>query len=155
MVVNLTQEGYDKLSKEYVYLKTTRRMEVADALETARLKGDLRENAEYDAAKDEQAHLERRISELENSLADVRIIDGEDIDPNKAYIGAYVTLRDETAGNEVVYRLVSKEEASLKEKKLSVDSPIGKALVGLAVNDSVDVVIPAGMKKYTILKIER
>jgi transcription elongation factor GreA len=155
MRVNLTREGFEKLSEELKRLKTVKRREIAMALELARAKGDLSENAEYDAAKDEQAHLERRIAELETSLVNVRIIDGHDIDPNKAFIGAHITLIDQDSQASITYMLVSKEEASLKEKKISVESPIGAAIVGKAVGDEVDVTIPAGKKRYKITKIER
>ncbi|MFC1809098.1 GreA/GreB family elongation factor, partial [Candidatus Omnitrophota bacterium] len=111
--------------------------------------------AEYDAAKDEQAHLEKRLFELENTLTNVRIIDGQDIDPNKAFIGAHVTLADQESDASLEYTLVSKEEASLKDKKISVESPIGAAMVGKEVGDSIEVVIPAGKKCYKITKIER
>lgn len=155
MPVNLTREGFEKLSEELKYLKTVKRREIAHALDVARQKGDLRENAEYDAAKDAQAHLEARLAELENILHDVRIIDGADIDPNKVYIGATVTLDDIVAHAEIIYTIVSKEEANFKEKKISAESPIGKALIGKEVGDEVTIVIPAGEKKYCIKKIER
>jgi transcription elongation factor GreA len=155
MRVNLTRAGFEKLSEELKRLKTVKRREIATALELARAKGDLSENAEYDAAKDEQAHLERRIAELEGSLVNVRIIDGQDIDPNKAFIGAHITLIDQDSHASITYMLVSKEEASLKEKKISVESPIGSAIVGKAVGDEVEVTIPAGKKRYKLTKIER
>ncbi len=155
MPINLTREGFEKLEEELKYLKTYKRREIAEALEVARAKGDLKENAEYDAAKDEQAHLEKRLYELENTLADARIIDSEDIDPTKAFIGAHITLVDEDRDATIQYTLVSKEEASLKEKKISVESPIGAAIVGKEVGAIVEVVIPAGEKRYKITKIER
>lgn len=155
MAINLTPEGYEKLTKELNYLKTTKRLEIADDLETARLKGDLRENAEYDAAKEAQAHLEKKIAELENTLANGRIINEEDIDPTKAFIGATLTLEDLNRNQTVKYMLVSQEEANFKEKKISVDSPIGKALTGKSVGDSVEVTVPAGVLRYKLLNIER
>jgi transcription elongation factor GreA len=155
MRVNLTRAGFEKLSEELKRLKTVKRREIANALDLARAKGDLSENAEYDAAKDEQAHLERRIAELEGSLVNVRIIDGQDIDPNKAFIGAHITLIDQDSRASITYMLVSKEEASLKEKKISVESPIGSAIVGKEVGDEVEVTIPAGKKRYKLTKIER
>ena len=155
MAINLTRDGFEKLQNEMTYLKTVRRREVAEALDIARQKADLRENAEYDAAKDEQAHLEARLAELEKTLADVRIIDDEDIDDSKAYLGAYVTVLDVDRDKEVTYMLVSKEEANLQEKKISIDSPIGGAILGKEVGDEVTVEVPARTISYKILKIER
>ncbi len=151
----LTREGFEKLKKELDYLKTVRRREIIEAIAVAREKGDLRENAEYDAAKNEQAHLEKRIFELDQKLNHVTIIDDQDIDHTKAFLGAKVTLNDLVNKREIRYMLVSKEEADLKAMKISVESPVGRAILGKEVGAEIQVVIPAGTLKYKILKIER
>ena len=151
----LTREGFEKLNKELTYLKTVRRREIIEAIAVAREKGDLRENAEYDAAKNEQAHLEKRIFDLENKLNHVTIIDDQDIDHTRCFIGATVHLHDLVNKREIKYMLVSKEEADLKAMKISVDSPVGRAILGKEVGVEVQVTIPAGTLKYKIIKIER
>jgi transcription elongation factor GreA len=155
MAVHLTQEGYDRLNKELHHLATVKRREIAEALEVARAKGDLRENAEYDAAKNEQAHLEKRIHDLQEKLAHAKILDHNAISSDKVYLGAHVTLMDENRKTEIRYMIVSKEEADLKTGKISSESPIGRALIGKSVGDKVEVTIPAGTLKYKVLKIER
>lgn len=152
---HLTREGFEKLNKELTYLKTVRRREIVEAIAVAREKGDLRENAEYDAAKNEQAHLEKRIFELENKLNHVTIIDDQDIDHTKALLGATVHLLDVTNKREIKYMLVGKVEADLKTGKISVESPVGRAILGKEVGAEVQVTIPAGTLKYKIIKIER
>jgi len=151
----LTREGYEKLKKELEYLQTTKRREVIDAIATARAHGDLRENAEYDAAKNEQGYLEKRIAELDDILANATVIDDSQIDNSKAYLGATLTLQDLDKDKEIRYMLVSKEEASLKEGKISIDSPVGKQLLGKPIDSLVEVTIPAGTLRYKIIKIER
>lgn len=155
MTVRLTREGYEKLKQELQHLKTVKRPEVIKALAEARAHGDLRENAEYDSAKAAQHNLEKRIGELESQLVDVAIIDSDQIDKDKAYLGATVFLRDVAQGKELKYMLVSKEEADFKAGKISSDSPVGHQLLGKKVGDVVEVVIPAGRTTYKILKIER
>lgn len=151
----LTRAGYEKLTKELHHLKTVRRREIIEAIAVAREKGDLRENAEYDSAKNEQAHLEKRIFELENKLNHVTIIDDQDIDHTRCFIGATVLLHDLVNKREIKYMLVSKEEADLKTMKISVESPVGRAILGKEVGVEVVVTIPAGTLKYKIIKIER
>lgn len=155
MATHLTREGYEKLRKELEHLKTVKRREISHALAVAREKGDLRENAEYDAAKNEQAHLEKRIAELEHKIVGARILDEQEIDDSKVLIGATVHLKDLVANRELDYKLVAKEEADLKDKKISIESPVGRALMGKEVGDEVQVQIPAGTLKYKILKIQR
>ena len=152
---HLTREGFERMQKELTHLKTVRRREIVEAIAVAREKGDLRENAEYDAAKNEQAHLEKRIFELENKLNHVTIIDDQDIDNTKAFLGATVHLEDLTNKREIKYMLVGKEEADLKAMRISVESPVGRAILGKSVGDEVKVTIPAGTLKYKIIKIER
>jgi len=153
--VYLTKEGFQKLQDELDRLKRVERLRISKAIGEARLLGDLSENAEYDAAKDAQAHCEARISELEDMLARVRIIDHEDIPKDKAFIGAKVTLIDAETDSEERYMLVSHEEANYDEGKISIQSPIGKALLGHKVGEIVDIKVPAGVLKYKITKIER
>lgn len=155
MTVRLTREGYEKLMAELQRLKRVRRPEVIKALAEARAHGDLRENAEYDAAKLAQHQLESRISELQSQLIDVQIIDDAPIEKDKAYLGATLHLKDLEKGGDLMYMLVSKEEADFKAGKISVESPVGRHLLGKKAGDVVEVVIPAGKMKYKILKIER
>ncbi|MBM3253230.1 MAG: transcription elongation factor GreA [Candidatus Omnitrophica bacterium] len=151
----LTREGYEKLREELNFLRTVKRMEIAKHLEHARSMGDLRENAEYDSAKDAQAHLEKRISELENKLGNASLIDEEAIDKDRVLIGAKVTIMDLETKEECIYTLVSQEEADFSQNKISISSPVGKALLGHRVDEAVEVKIPKGTVRYKILKIER
>jgi len=155
MGAKLTREGYEKLKKELVYLQTTKRREVIDAIAKARAHGDLKENAEYDAAKNEQAFLEKRVAELDDILADATVLDESNMDCSKAYLGATLTLHDIGNDRELKYMLVSKEEASFKDGKISIDSPVGKHLLGKAVGEEVEITIPAGTLRYKLLQIER
>jgi len=151
----LSQQGYDKLDKELRDLKTRGRKEIAEEISEARSKGDLSENAEYDAAKEAQGHLEKRIAELENTLATASIIDDREIDSSKAYVLSTVTILNKKANKEMKYTLVSKDEADFKQGKISVDSPIGKAILGKEVGDVVKVKVPAGKLELELLNIER
>ena len=153
--IYLTKAGYEKLRNELERLKTTERRRIAKAIGEARLQGDISENAEYDAAKDAQAHCEARIAELEAKLAMVRIIENENIPADKIFIGAIVTLRDLDTKEELKYTLVSPEEADYEEGKISIYSPIGKALMGHAKGEEIPIHVPAGILKYKIIKIER
>lgn len=155
MVVRLTQQGLEKLQEELKYLKTVKRREVIEAIARAREKGDLRENAEYDAAREAQGHLEKRIAELSDQLSHVDIIDDSRMDQSKAFIGATVLLKDLNNAKELTYMLVSKEEADFKAGRISVESPIGKALLGKSVGEAVEIKVPAGMLKYKIEKVSR
>jgi len=151
----LSKEGYEKLDKELRDLKTRGRKEIAEEISEARSKGDLSENAEYDAAKEAQGHLEKRIAELENTLATATIIDDREIDSSKAYVLSTVTILNKKTNKEMKYTLVSKDEADFKQGKISVDSPIGKAILGKEVGDVVNVKVPAGSLELEILNIER
>ena len=153
--VFLTQAGYDKLEEELGFLKKVRRREISEQIGEARLKGDLKENAEYHAAKEEQASVEGRISELEYKLSRARIIERENIAKDKVYIGAIVTLLDLDTENQEVYILVSKEEADYSQNKISIESPIGGALLGKKIDEVVKVQVPAGELNYKVIKIER
>jgi len=143
------------MEKELRDLKTRGRKEIAEEIAEARAKGDLSENAEYDAAKEAQGYLEKKIAELEHTLATSEIIDDKNIDSSKAYLLSTVTILNKKTGKEMQYTLVSKDEADFKQKKISVDSPIGKALLGKEVGDVVSVDVPAGKLELEIKKIER
>ena len=151
----LSREGYEKLDKELRDLKTRGRKEIAEEIAEARAKGDLSENAEYDAAKEAQGMLEKRIAELENALANARILDEEDIKTDKAYLLSTVTIFNHKVEKEVKYTLVSKDEADFKQGKISVDSPIGQAILGTEIGDEVTVDVPAGTLELEIKNIER
>lgn len=151
----LSKEGYEKLDKELRDLKTRGRKEIAEEIAEARAKGDLSENAEYDAAKEAQGHLETKIAKLENTLATSTIIEKDDIDTSKAYLLSTVTILNKKTDKEMKYTLVSKDEADFKAGKISVDSPIGQAILGTEVGDKVSVDVPAGTLELEILNIER
>ncbi|MHC1590880.1 MAG: transcription elongation factor GreA [Candidatus Helarchaeales archaeon] len=153
--VYLSREGYEKLRKELEYLKKTKRREISKAIGEARAQGDLSENAEYDAAKDEQGYCEARIAELGGKLSEVRIVEDLDIPSDKVYIGAIVTLNDLDSGETLQYTMVSPEEADYDTNKLSILSPIGKGLMGNPPDVEVEVQVPAGVLHYKIVKIER
>jgi len=155
MTVRLTREGFEKLRQEFADLKGPRRREVIRALSEARAHGDLSENAEYDAAKEAQQQLESRINELDALLADVEIIDGADIDKDTVYLGARVKLFDVNKQKEILYVLVSKEEANFSLGKISVDSPVGRGLLGKKAGDIAEISIPAGKLTFKVLEIER
>lgn len=135
---------------ELTRLKTTGRAEIARAIAEAREKGDLRENAEYDAAKEAQGLHEAKIAELENALANSRIVDAETIDTSKVSILTKVTITNVTTKKKVTYQIVSEKEADLKLGKISVTSPIGKGLLGKSVGDVAEVTAPNGVMKFKI-----
>ena len=149
----LTQEGYDKLMQELDQLKTDGRAEVAKAIAEARDKGDLSENAEYDAAKDAQAMLEMKINELEKTFANARVIDASQLDDSKVTVLSHVTIKNKKSGKELTYQLVAHAEADLKAKKISVKSPIGEGLLGKEVGDIASIETPAGVLEFEIVKI--
>lgn len=149
----LTQEGHDRLKAELDELKTTGRMEAAKAIAEAREKGDLSENAEYDAAKDAQGMLELRINELEKVLVHARILDESMMDTSEVRLLTSVTIKNKKNGKQDTYKLVSESEANLKEKKISASSPIGKGLLGKKVGEIAAVQTPAGMMEFEVLLI--
>ncbi len=151
----LTQSGFEKLKDELDLLKKVKRREVARQLEKARQMGDLSENAEYDAAKEAQAHLEKRIRDLEDKLARARIIENENIPKDKVYVGATVKLLDKDSDETMEYVVVSPPEADYALNKISIDSPIGKALIGHKKDDVVEINVPAGLLRYQIMEIRR
>lgn len=149
----MSKEGFEELKKNLEYLKNIRRAEVANDIATAREKGDLSENAEYHAAKEEQALLEKKIVELEDSFARARIMDTSKVDTSKAVMLSKVKIKNLKTNTEVQYQLVSHAEADFKEKKISIKSPIGKGLLGAKVGDVVEIKVPAGLVKLEILDI--
>ena len=151
----LTKEGAKKLFDELNYLKRIKRPELITAIAEARRKGDLSENAEYDAVKEEQQKLETRIHKLEVMTSRVEILDEDKIPTDKAYLGAQVFLRDIETGNELYYILVNEYEADYAERKISISSPVGKSLLGKGVGDEVEVTVPRGILKYKLIKISR
>ena len=154
-VVYLTRERLVELEKELRHLKVHERTEIAAKIAEARGHGDLSENAEYDAAKEAQQHLELKIAKLEQTLARARIIDSKDLPNDKIYILSNVTLKDVKTKKVLTYKLVSPEEANFDENKISVTSPIGKGLIGKKVNDVVKISVPAGELSYQIIDISR
>jgi transcription elongation factor GreA len=151
----ITQEGYNIIKDELNHLIQVKRREIAQKLQTARAHGDLRENAEYDAAKEDQAMNERRIAELTEQLTSSSIIKDTDIPEGKAFLGSIVTIEDLNTQEELVYKLVSEPEADIMENKISIKSPVGRGLMGKEEGQKVEIQVPAGILKYRILKIQR
>ena len=148
-----TEEGFNRLKNELSYLKTKGRSKIAEQIAEARDKGDLSENAEYDAAKDAQGLLELKISKLEEIVSNARLIDESTIDTSKVSILTKVKIKNKKTGHTVEYTLVAEEEADLKTGRISLKSPIGKALLGKEKGDSVLVDVPAGKIEFEILEI--
>ena len=153
--IPMTRDGYEKLVKDLETLKTTKRREIADDIAKARAFGDLKENAEYDAAKNSQAMNEKRIADLQDKLVNVQIIDETKIPKDQIFIGAKVLLKDLKNQDEFTYSIVPQDEADFDEGKISVTSPIAKGLLGLKVGETAEIKIPAGVLKYKVLKISR
>lgn len=150
--IYLSREGYEKLMHELEYLKIVKRKELSSAVEHARLLGDLKENAEYDAAKEALAFNEKRIHELENKLSIAEIIENKAA-INSVCLGAKVKIVDVDSNEEVEYRMVGPDEADPANGFISISSPVGRALLGHKENDVIEVSIPAGTIKYRIAKI--
>ncbi len=148
-----TQTGLDKLKDELTDLKTRGRAEMAKAIQEARDKGDLSENAEYDAAKDAQGLLEMRIAKLENVLASARVLDESTIDLSRVQVLTKVKIRNLANNAEMTYSIVSEKEADLKAGKISSTSPIGKGLVGKAKGEIAEIQVPSGIMTLEILDI--
>jgi len=151
--VVMIRETYEKMIAEVQYLKSTKRKEVAAQLATARAHGDLKENSEYDAAKDAKSHLEGRIAMLEEKLSKAKVIDTADLDQSKTYLGATAKLKNLDSGDEFSYTLVTQEEANFDEGKISISSPIGKGLLGKSVGEVAEIQAPAGLIKLKVLEI--
>lgn len=150
-----TEEGFQKLREELNYLKDVERPKASNAIGEARDKGDLSENAEYDAAKDAQALLELRISKMEVTVANARIIDEAQLDTSKILIHSNVVIKNQANGKEMTYKLVAQSEADLRNGKISVDSPIGKGLLGKEVGDVAEIQVPNGKVLFEVMKISR
>lgn len=153
--VYLTRERLVALEQQLHELKTTGRKVMAQKIADARGHGDLSENAEYDAAKEEQQHLELKINKLEITLSRAKIIEAKDLPNDKIYILSRVKLRDLKTKDEFEYLLVSPEESDFEENKISVTSPIGKALLGKTKGETLEIKVPVGVLKYKILDINR
>ena len=155
-ITYLSREGYEKLNEDLRNCIVNERAEISRQIAEARDKGDLSENAEYDAAKDAQAMLEMKISKLEHIIANARILDDQQIDDNsKAYILSRVEILNHNIGKKLTYTLVAPEEADHKLGKISIQSPIGKSIIGRSVGDVLEIEVPAGQIKIEILNITR
>ncbi|MBQ5353435.1 MAG: transcription elongation factor GreA [Alistipes sp.] len=152
-IIYLTAEGYKKLKDELDHMRSVERPAASAAIAEARDKGDLSENAEYDAAREAQGMLEMKIAQMENTLANARIIDETKIDKNKVQILSKVTLLNHNNNRQVVYTIVAEHEANLREGKLAIGTPIAKALLGKKKGEVVEVTVPAGVLKFEILDI--
>lgn len=154
MAINyLTREGFERLTGELEDMKTRGRNEAARAIAEAREKGDLSENAEYDAAKEAQGLLELRINDLEKQLANARVLDASDVDTSKVTVLSKVTIMNTKNKAKITYQLVSESEADLKTKKVSVSSPMGKGLLGKIIGETATVVTPNGEMQFEIVDI--
>ena len=150
-----TAEGLKKLRGELDYLRDVERTKASNAIAEARDKGDLSENAEYDAAKEAQGMLELKISKLEGILANARLIDESQLDLSKILVHSTVKIKNQANGMEMKYKLVAQSEADLKSGKISVDSPIGKGLLGKQKGEVAEIQVPNGILKFDILEISR
>lgn len=149
----MTAEGYSALDAELKRLKTEERPAVIAAIAEARSHGDLSENAEYHAAKERQSFIEGRVAELEDKLARAQVIDVSRLSGSSVKFGATVTLLDEDSGEEAVYKIVGEDEADVRGGKVSITSPVARALIGKEEGDVVEVAAPGGPKSYEILKV--
>jgi transcription elongation factor GreA len=153
--VYLKRNRLVELEEELIKLKTIERKNMANKIAEARSHGDLSENAEYDAAKEEQTHLEMKINKIENILSRVKVLAPEDMPDGEVFVLANVKVKDITNKEEITYTLVSPEEADFEQDKISVVSPIGKALLGKKVGDCIEVDVPIGKMKYKILEVTK
>ena len=152
--VYMTQENFDKLKEELDYLKNEKRPEIQEAIGTAREHGDLRENAEYHAAREEQGMLEAKIRDMDDKLARTEIVDSSKIPTDAIYLGAKTELKDLDTGDIEIYQFVGSGEEDPINGKILVTSPFAKPLLGKKVNEEVDVTVPMGTLRYKIMKIE-
>lgn len=151
----ITNAGLQEMENELHHLKVVTRKEIAQKIKEAREQGDLSENAEYDAAMDEQRDIEARIKELEKMLKNVEVVDETEIDLGTVNIGCTVKVLDLEYNEEIEYRLVGSKESDILKRKISNEAPIGRALIGAKVGDTVDVEAPDGIFQYKILDIQR
>lgn len=152
--IPMTAEGFARLEDELKRLKTVERPAVARALEEARAHGDLSENAEYHAAKERQAFIESRMAELENKISRAQVIDTSNLSGGTIKFGATVTVQAEDEKESMKFQIVGEDEADVKSKRLSIKSPLARALIGKKAGDEVEVATPGGGKLYEILKVE-
>lgn len=152
--IPLTKESYEALQEELKRLIRVERPKVIQDIAEARSHGDLSENAEYDAAKNRQGFIEGRIQELNSKLARAYVVDLSNMKPDKVVFGSTVTLYDTVSEEEITYKIVGEDEADIKQGKISCTSPVGKALIGHKLDDSVRVKVPAGTKEYEIIDIK-
>ncbi|MCX6311771.1 MAG: transcription elongation factor GreA [Bacteroidetes bacterium] len=150
-----TEEGLKKLQEELHFLKTKERTSISKQIAEARDKGDLSENAEYDAAKEAQGLLEAKISKMQELVNNARIVDETNLDIDKVLILCKVTIKNVKTGQKMTYTLVPETEADLKTGRLSVNSPISKGLLGKKVGDVADVIVPSGAMKFEVIEISR
>lgn len=153
--VVLTYEGLQKLEQELEFLKAVKRREVAERIKQALSFGDISENSEYDEAKNEQAHVEGRIVQLENMLKNAKVIDEDDIKTDVVSVGSKVTILDMEFDEEIEYYIVGSAEANPSQFKISNESPVGSALMGKKKGTVVDVVVPDGIVKFKIISIKK
>ncbi len=149
----MTREGYESLQQELKRLKNVERPKIVREIGLAREHGDLSENAEYEAAKHQQGLLEGRIREIETKLSMAHLIDTSKAQAGTVVFGATIQLEDQDTGETVSYKIVGADESDIKQKKISVHSPIAKALIGRKVGDAVEVAIPAGRKEFVVLNV--
>lgn len=152
-ITYMTKDGYDRKMEEIAYLESVKRPEISRAIAEARDKGDLSENAEYDAAKEAQGLLEMKISQLKDLVANARIIDESKLSTDEVQMLNRVKIRNVGTGSEVEYTIVADSEANLREKKIAISTPIARGLLGHKVGDVVEITIPAGKVKFEILEI--
>lgn len=150
-----TPEGFKKLKEELEHLRSVERPRISEQIAEARDKGDLSENAEYDAAKEAQGLLELKIAKMEELVANARIVDESQFDTSKVLILSKVTVRNPTNGATMTYTLVSEQEADLKAGKISVNSPIGKGLLGKSAGEVAEIQVPSGVMKLEVVSIAR
>ena len=150
----VTAEGYVRLQEELKNLVRIERPKVVQDIAEARAHGDLSENAEYDAAKDKQGFVEGRIKELNDKIARAQVINPAEIDSEKVVFGAKVTIVDVDTDAEVTYQIVGEDEAEIKDGKISITSPVGRALIGHEVDEEVSITVPSGVRVYEITNIE-
>jgi len=151
--VPMTPRGHGMLQEELRRLKTRERPRVVEAIKVAREHGDLSENAEYDAAKESQGHIEAKILLIEDKLARAQVVDVAKQTPDRILFGTTVVLEDLDSGDEVTYTLVGEDEADIRQALLSVKSPVGRALIGKRIDDAVVVTVPSGTKQYEVREI--
>ena len=149
----MTPGGHQKLKEELKRLKSEERPKVIESIAVARDHGDISENAEYDAAKERQAFVEKRIRDIENKLANAQVVDPSTLDTDRVVFGVHVTVQDLMSGEEVSYQIVGADEADVAASRISVVSPVARALIGKRVGDVVQVQIPKGMKELEVMEI--